>query len=452
MSSKKAKIIQTEQLRVVSSGSKIWNQLVIFFVIGLLPLIFPTKISVPNQWILFFNLAIALLSSFVYELWRARLQKEGKSIQKVMTLQLLTSVVLLAIFLHFFTRINGPLFILYLLTVMESALNLNVSLPNIVVGVMMFSTIGEFVYLVMIKEIILNLISMVELAVRVTALIFMRSYGLSLAQNIILERKARSRAQKAEGLVKEQLVELKNANIKLKGLDRLKDEFVSIASHELRTPMTVINNYLWMVLHGKAGEISQKQKLYLDRAAISSQRLIALVNDMLTISRIQRGKIMVKSESGDLLELAKGVVEELKIKAKEKKLKLSLKEPEKKLPQVLLDKERIREALVNLIGNALKFTPEKGEIVVSFKRKGQWMTALVADTGPGIAQEDLPKLFKKFGRLDRSFATVAETRGTGLGLYICKQIIDLHHGKIGVKSELGKGSTFYFSLKVAKKK
>jgi len=122
------------------------------------------------------------------------------------------------------------------------------------------------------------------------------------------------------------------------------------------------------------------------------------------------------------------------------------------MPLVLMDQEKISEVLINLIGNAIKFTPTNGEVVIAFKKKGKMISTQISDTGRGIPKTDFPKLFKKFGRLERSFATIAETSGTGLGLYISKQIIDLHRGKIGVRSILNKGSTFYFDLKIAKEK
>ena len=173
---------QVKELRFVSSGSKIWNQLVIFIILGVLPIIFPTKISVPNQKILFINLLAALATSIAFELWRNRLEKKGKDTQKLMSLQIITSVILLTLFLHLFTRINGPLYILYLLTVMESALNLNVTLPNIIVSIMMLSTLAEYIYLVNINEITFNFISVIEVVIRISSLIFMRSYGLTLAK------------------------------------------------------------------------------------------------------------------------------------------------------------------------------------------------------------------------------------------------------------------------------
>ena len=250
--------------------------------------------------------------------------------------------------------------------------------------------------------------------------------------------------------LKESVRKLKRANVKLRELDRMKDEFVSIASHELRTPMTSINNFIWMILHGKSGKVTAKQRFYLERAASSTKRLINLVEDMLTVSRIEGGKLEMSLIPGNVVKLSKIVIEDLESKAKENKIKLFVDSPKKEFPLVLMDQERISEVLINLIGNAVKFTPSGGEVVVSFKKKGKAVLVMVTDTGRGIAKTDIPKLFKKFGRLERSFATIAETAGTGLGLYISKQIIDLHRGKIGVRSTVGKGSTFYFDLKIAK--
>ncbi|MBN1262902.1 MAG: GAF domain-containing sensor histidine kinase [Candidatus Pacebacteria bacterium] len=249
--------------------------------------------------------------------------------------------------------------------------------------------------------------------------------------------------------LKRSVSQLKQANLKLQDLDRMKNEFVSIASHELRTPMTSVNNYIWMVLRGKGGQITTRQRFYLDRAATSTQRLINLVEDMLTVSRIEGGKLEINLKPGSILKIGKNVIEELKPKAREKKIKLFLELPKKELPLALIDQEKIKEVFINLVDNALKFTPVGGQVKVTFNLKGKMILIQITDTGRGIPKNDIPKLFKKFGRLDRSFVTIAETGGTGLGLYICKQIIDLHRGRIGVRSIPDKGSCFYFNIKIA---
>jgi signal transduction histidine kinase len=237
---------------------------------------------------------------------------------------------------------------------------------------------------------------------------------------------------------------LYQTNLKLVGLDKMKDEFVSVASHELRTPMTAIKGYIWMVLQGKGGPVNEKQKYYLERIGQSTQRLINLVNDMLSVSRIEGGRIEISLKDFDIVDMAQSVQEELQIKADEKKLKLLFEKPSEAI-RAYADPDKTREILVNLVGNALKFT-ETGSITIGLKHSDGKVYMSVTDTGRGIAQEDLPRLFQKFGRLNNQFATVAETTGTGLGLYICKKYAEIMKGDFQVKSEVGKGSTFTFIL------
>ncbi len=240
--------------------------------------------------------------------------------------------------------------------------------------------------------------------------------------------------------------ELRIANERLQELDKLKDDFVSIASHELRTPMTVIKSYLWMVLNKK--KLAKETKRYLEKAKIAVDRLINLVNNMLNVSRIESGRIILQLAEMSLLDLAQEVEEEIMPKIKE--LNLKLETIKTKLPNVFCDKEKVREIFLNLVGNAMKFTPEGGTITVSFEIKDNFLITSVTDTGQGIAPEDLKKLFTKFGRLQNSYSAMAEARGTGLGLYISKSIINLHKGAITVHSDgLGKGSRFSFSLPIA---
>ncbi len=244
--------------------------------------------------------------------------------------------------------------------------------------------------------------------------------------------------------------DLKAANKKLQLLDHLKDEFVSIASHELRTPMTAIKSYLWMVLHQTqpTDVISDKTKQYLDRAYSSTERLIDMVNDMLDISRIEGGRVEFKPESLDLTTLAQQVKEEVGAKATENQLQVIVNDSTK-IPPVWADKNKIHQVLLNLVGNSLKFTPPGGKITISFKINTDKLETLITDTGKGISKEDLPKLFTKFGRLEQSFVSIATVKGTGLGLYICKQYIELQKGSIWVNSVVNQGSTFAFSLPLA---
>lgn len=242
--------------------------------------------------------------------------------------------------------------------------------------------------------------------------------------------------------------DLKVANQKLKELDVLKDEFVSVASHELRTPMTAIKSYLWLVLYGKEN-LSEKLRRYIDRAYISSNRLIKLVNDMLNVSRIESGRMMFDIKEVKLDSLVQDTIAEIAPKVDELGIKIIL-ENYPNLPSVLADSDKIKEVLINLLSNSLKFTPKGGKITISFKIAGDIVETCVADMGEGIEQEDIPKLFHKFGLVQGSYITNQKAaQGTGLGLYISKSIIDFHQGKISVSSEgKGKGATFCFSLKI----
>lgn len=242
--------------------------------------------------------------------------------------------------------------------------------------------------------------------------------------------------------------ELQEANEKLKALDKLKDEFVSLASHELRTPMTAIKSYLWLVLQGEDGALNDKQKLYIQRSYSSVERLMKLVNDMLNISRIESGRLTINMQKVDLPKLTQEVVEEVTPRAKEEEVNVVIV-PVSSLPPVIADPDKMKEVLFNLIGNSLKFTPKDGSITISFMQNGEFIETKIKDTGSGISAENLPKLFQKFGLVPDSYAVNKTASGTGLGLYICRSIIELHMGRIWVSSAgVGKGSEFTFSLNV----
>lgn len=237
-------------------------------------------------------------------------------------------------------------------------------------------------------------------------------------------------------------------NAKLHDLDKLKDDFVSVASHELRTPMTAIRSYVWMALHKPDIILSEKLKRYLYRTLVSTERLINLVNDMLNVSRIEAGKIEISPKAFDMVALVKDVMEEVKAKADEKLIKLQL--IEQQVPMVFADPDKVHQVLLNLIGNSLKFTPPDGVISVGFFTDGKMVEIFVKDTGAGIGKEDLAKLFHKFSRLDNSYVAMELSGGTGLGLYISKSLVELMHGRIWASSEgLNQGAIFTFSLPIA---
>lgn len=243
--------------------------------------------------------------------------------------------------------------------------------------------------------------------------------------------------------------DLQKANKRLEQLDKLKDDFVSVASHELRTPMTAIRSYAWMALHKSDVPLSDKLEKYLIRVLLSTERLINLVNDMLNVSRIESGSIEINPEPVDLLLLTKDIIDEVYYsKAREKVIQFEV--VEKKIPKAFADPEKLRQVFLNLVGNSLKFTPSGGKIVFDFFSDGKMIETSVSDTGVGISKEDMSQLFHKFGRLDNSYTAASTSGGTGLGLFISKSLVELMQGKIWATSEgLGKGTKFTVALPIA---
>lgn len=238
--------------------------------------------------------------------------------------------------------------------------------------------------------------------------------------------------------------QVQDANIKLEQLDKLKDEFISVTSHELRAPMTAIKSYTWLVLNDKAGSIDPKAKSHLDKVYQSTERLIHLVNEMLDVSRIESGRVQLRPETFSMNQLAAAVLSDFTARAAEQSLILD-NQISDSLPPVTADREKIHQVLENLVSNAIKFSPAGGKITLTATIDGSNLQTSVTDTGAGIAPEDQKKLFVKFGRLENTLIARTGT-GSGLGLYICKQYIELHHGQIWFTSDLGRGSTFTFSL------
>jgi signal transduction histidine kinase len=229
----------------------------------------------------------------------------------------------------------------------------------------------------------------------------------------------------------------------LERISRAKTEFISITSHQLRTPLTVIKGYLSMILEGVYGEVSEKLKKVLDNIYLANERLIKLVNSFLNISRIELGKIELEFQETDIAELTESVVKEMESSAKEKNLYLKFEKP-KELPKIFVDKEKIREVILNLIDNAIKYT-QKGGVEIKLQMVNDRLRILVSDTGEGFTKEEKEKLFESFSR--GSAGEKYWVEGAGVGLYIAKRIVELHQGKIWAESEgKGKGSTFFVEL------
>jgi signal transduction histidine kinase len=270
---------------------------------------------------------------------------------------------------------------------------------------------------------------------------------LSIAiQNALAIQEIRDLNDSLQQKISNATKELRASNAQLQRLDKAKDEFVSMASHQLRTPLTTVKGYISMVVEGDAGEITSEQRRLLDEAFMSSERMVNLINDFLNVSRIQTGKFLIDKHETNLGELVKQEIDRLKSNADSRKLEFIYKKP-KDFPIMNIDEAKIREVVMNFADNALYYSHEGAKIDVKLHvdENNQAIFEII-DTGIGVSLEDQSRLFTKFYRA--SNAKRQRPDGTGVGLFLAKKVISAHGGKVLFSSVEGKGSTFGFSLPV----
>ena len=238
--------------------------------------------------------------------------------------------------------------------------------------------------------------------------------------------------------------QLAAANEKLRELDKLKSQFLSVATHELRTPLSIILGYNSMLSEMLHDRLDEQEKQTLRESVTACKRLIRLVNSMLDISQIESGKMRMNLTSSDLRHIVNSVVALFQHDAATKNIHLGVELPAR-LPRVIADAERIEQVLVNLVANALKFTEPGGSIHLAVRSGDGAVQVSVSDTGIGIAREDQEQIFDEFAQVKRQVAN-RQREGSGLGLAIARRIVEAHHGTLSVASELGRGSTFTFSI------
>jgi len=230
---------------------------------------------------------------------------------------------------------------------------------------------------------------------------------------------------------------------KEKQIDQAKSEFVSLASHQLGTPLAAINWYAEMVLDGDAGEVNEKQKKFVQEIYNGSQRMGSLVKALLNVSRIELGTFAINPEPTDFVEIAKDLVKEMKHNIELKKINLD-ERYDKNLSKIQADPNLIRIVIQNLLSNAIKYTPENGLVSLVIDKKDPYIEIVVSDNGYGIPETQKDKIFTKLFRADN--IREKDTEGTGLGLYIVKSIIDQSGGKVWFESEENKGTKFFVQL------
>lgn len=271
--------------------------------------------------------------------------------------------------------------------------------------------------------------------------------GISLIRSVLKEIERR---RKLEELTQK----LRDANERLKRLDKTKSEFVSIASHQLRTPLTAVKGFISMLLDGSYGKLPRKVKDPIRSVFNSNERLIRLVNDLLNVSKIEAETVVLLPEKVSVVDVVKSVVKELAVEAKKKDLILRFEKP-KSLPEITIDRDKIRQAVMNLVDNAIKYTSQGYVKVGAYVKEADAVLPLaqntivvaIKDTGEGMEKGEIERLFQSFSR--GAAGSRLWTEGAGLGLYVAKKFVEMHGGKVWAESEgKKKGSTFFIELPI----
>ncbi len=262
-------------------------------------------------------------------------------------------------------------------------------------------------------------------------------------ENARLFEQAYGASQVLESKVQERTKQLALALEEVKEINKMKSEFISAVSHELRTPLTSIKGYASLLITGKLGAVPEAVKERLEKINAHSDNLVKMINNLLDIARIESGRVEMKMEKCDIAAIIETVHDLLTPQMKEKNLQWKT-DISAGVPELILDKHQVERIFINLVGNAIKFTPENGTITTRVRHDPHEATIEVSDTGIGVSKADLNKLFDEFYRVDNQINQ--NVKGTGLGLSLVKKIVIAHQGKIWVTSELNRGTTFHFTL------
>ncbi|MDO8580248.1 MAG: GAF domain-containing sensor histidine kinase [Candidatus Omnitrophota bacterium] len=268
--------------------------------------------------------------------------------------------------------------------------------------------------------------------------------GQSLENARLFEEVFRS-SQVLESKVQDRTKQLASALEEVQTISKTKTEFISAVSHELRTPLTSIKGYASLLMTGKLGNIPDQVRDRLEKINTHSDNLVKLINDLLDIARIESGRVEMTMRKVQLAHMIENVRDLLTPQIRDKNLQWEL-EIDPQLPEVELDSSQFERVFINLIGNAIKFTPEKGTITIKAAHDNGWINMEISDTGIGISEEDMDRLFEEFYRVENPINQ--KVKGTGLGLSLAKKIVEAHNGKIWITSKLNQGTTFHFTIPV----
>lgn len=256
-------------------------------------------------------------------------------------------------------------------------------------------------------------------------------------------RRLATEVRRTAQYLEEQSDELKHLNEELAKANRLKSDFLTNMSHELRTPLNSVIGFSDMLLTQEVGALTATQQDFLETVARNGRHLLQLISELLDLSKIEAGRLQLTTEPIDLRDLLREAADSVRAQTEKRRHTLNLELPERPLV-VTADHVRVRQVLLNLLSNAIKFTPEGGRVRLLGRAEDGGIRIEVIDTGIGIAPEDQSRLFKEFMQVDTSASRHYE--GTGLGLALCKRLVELHGGRIGCESARGQGSTFWFTL------
>jgi signal transduction histidine kinase len=378
------------------------------------------------RFLIFSSVPLLLISMYFTSYKKIFPQRLGDCLQALVAILMVTTGNAL------FTgkiSISGPFFIGFVLLIPFFLLLLDYFLPIFIGGSIGLFLIIEFF---LIEKATISFYSFLDLSLKLLVIFITALVSSSFIKRVLSEQATRQ--------------ELQEAYEELKKLDKAKSEFISIASHQLRTPLTAIKGYISMMREKIYGEPPEKMERPLENIYLSNERLIKLVNDLLNVSRIEAGRMEMNWEKLSIEEIINSVVEELKNVVKEKNIYLKWEKPEKPLPKVLIDKEKMRQVIMNVVDNAIRYT-EKGGVEIKLKTKNEKLKIEVSDTGEGLTKYELSKMFESFSR--GAAGTRLYTEGVGLGLYVAKKFVEMHNGKIWTESKgKGKGSTFYIELPI----